>query len=224
MMDVLVFTPVYRLEQETVEAIFSLEWDGPISYLFQRDNPSEVDGESSRERRTTGVANHLHQYQRGRKVFLDGRYDAMMVVESDVIPPPDALKRLAALDADVAYGVYLFRVHDYSSRTRPVVNLLEHYGDGARNVGESWTSRGLWPPKERGPAVVSGAGLGCVLIKRHVLEAIEFRTLNPKLRPTIHCDSWFTTDVYRAGFSMMADTRVVCGHKTPEGEVLWPPS
>lgn len=217
MIDVMVFTPVYRLEPETVDALFALEWDGPISWLLQRDNPRPGDD------RTTGVANHLHQYRRGREVFLDSRCDAMFVVESDVIPPPDALKRLAALEADVAYGVYMFRQHDYSPHTRPVVNLSEHYGGGARNTGESWTSRGLWPPDERGPARVSGAGLGCTLIRRPVLEQIQFRTLET-LPARVHCDTWFTTDVYRAGFSMMADTRVVCGHKTPEGEVLWPPS
>lgn len=217
--DVLIFTPVYRLEPETVEAIFALEWDGPISYLFQRDNPHQGDDE-----RVTGVRNHLHQYQRGREMFLQGRYDAMLVVESDVIPPPFALQRLAALDADVAYGVYMFRVHDYNSNAKPVVNLKHVYqqpaGQRARNTGESLSVKRLWPPK-RDVMDVSGAGFGCTLIKRHVLEELEFRTLQT-LPPRVHCDEYFTTDAWRAGYSMKADTRVICGHKTPEGEVLWP--
>lgn len=221
MIDVLVFTPVYRLEPETIEAIFALEWDGPISYLFQRDNPLPVDS------RPAGVKNHVHQYRRGREVFLDGRYDAMLIIESDIIPPPDTLQKLAALEADVAYGVYVSRPRD--GHERSVVNLYHRYpdpapGKRARNIGESLTLRGLWPPAEYGPMDVSGAWLGCVLVRRPVLEAIDFRTLNPDLNPRVHCDMWFTSDVWRAGFSMRADTRVICGHKTPEGNILWPPS
>lgn len=211
--DVLVFTPVYRLEPETVDAIFALEWDGPISFLFQRDNPHPGTG------RETGVRNHLHQYRRGREAFLQGRYDAMLTIESDIIPPPDTLKRLAALDADVAYGAYVFR-------NSPVLNLFHVYAmppaQRARNVGKSLSITGGWPPKQD-VIDVSGAGLGCTLIKRHVLEAIDFRTLQT-LSPGAHCDSWFTADVWKRGYTMKADTRVVCGHKREDGEVLWPPS
>lgn len=214
--DVLVFTPVYRLEEETVAAILALDWDGPISWLLQRDNPYEGAD------RSTGVLNHLHQYQRGREVLLKGRYDAMLVIESDIIPPPDALQKLAALDADVAYGVYVFRPHEPDPRWQPVVNLFERYPQPARNTGESLSVRGKWPPAVEGPMEVSGAGLGCTLIKRHVLKAIAFRALSPQMNPKVHCDSWFTEDVYRAGYTMKADTRVRCGHKTPEGEILWP--
>lgn len=211
MMDVLVFTPIYRLEPETVEAIFALEWEGPISYLFQRDNPLPGDD------RRTGVQNHLHQYQRGREVFLRGRYDAMLVIESDIIPPPDTLKRLAALECDVAYGCYVFRGGDGKT-----VNVFERYQDGSLNIGESLSSRGKWQwALRQGVIDCSGAGLGCVLIRRHVLEAIDFRILTPGVTK-IHCDTWFTHDVYKAGFSMRADTAVRCGHKTPAGVVLWP--
>jgi hypothetical protein len=145
----------------------------------------------------------------------------MLVIESDIIPPPDALLRLAELDCDVAYGAYVFR-------KSPVVNIFERYyadiaGKVAANIGESLTVRGKWEwalKKEVIPC--SGAGLGCTLIKRHVLEAVEFRTTRGG--SAVHCDSWFTNDVYDRGYSMMADTRVLCGHKTEEGEILWPPS
>ena len=210
--DVMVFCPVYRLEPETVAAIFALEWDGPITYHFQRDNPLQCDTE-----RETGIRNHHHQYRRGREMFLRGDYDAMLVIESDIIPPPDTLERLAAIDADVAYGAYVFRVS-------PVVNIFERYYEGAANIGESLTVRGKWPwALKQGVVDCSGAGLGCVLIKRHVLEAVEFRVSDlPTAR--VHCDSWFTEDVYSAGYSMKADARLHCGHIRESGEVVWPPS
>ncbi len=206
MIDVLVFTAVHRLEPETVQALWALQWDGPLSYLLQRDNPY---GHGSR---AAAVKNHLHQYRRGREAFLAGRYDALFVVESDIIPPANALERLAALDVDMAYGCYLLRSGP------PVVNVRERYGPYAKNMGESLTIRGKWRQAlAKGAVPCAGGGLGCVLIRRRVLEEIDFR-----LADQAFADSAFDSDCYQAGFSMVADTAVQCGHKTPEGAVLWP--
>lgn len=196
-----VFTPVYRLEPETVEAVLAIRWSGPLNWIFQRDNPTD----DSR-------LNILHQYQSGRERFLAGDDEALLVVESDIIPPPDAIQKLAALDADVAYGVYRFRVSN-------VINVFERYPGRPRNEGESLS---LHPHKLRravsaGRTACSGGGLGCALIKRHVLERIEFR-----LEDTAHCDTYFNRDVLRGGFSQMAEMSVVCGHKREDGVILWP--
>lgn len=210
MKDIMVFCPVYRLEPETVGAIFAMEWDGPLTYHFQRDNPLTLSTE-----RETGVRNHLHQYQRGRDMFLRGDYDAMLVIESDIIPPVDTLKRLAEIDADLAYGAYVFR-------QSPVVNIFERYDEGALNIGESLTVRNKWEwAKAEGVVDCSGGGLGCVLIKRHVLQAINFRVSDmPSVK--VHCDSWFTCDVYDKGYTMKADANLHCGHKDENGVIVWP--
>ncbi len=211
MRDVLVFTPVHRLEPETVAALFALEWGGALSFLLQRDNPGE-----------DPVANHYHQYARGREIFLRGAYEAMLVVESDIVVPPDALKRLAALRCDVAYGVYVFRI-----KTQNVVNIFERYPDNsgrpARNIGESLSVRGLWPAAKRAGVVdCSGGGLGIALIQRPVLEAVPFRPPHEYPGGKTFCDSPWTQDVYQRGYTMRADTRVICGHKDTDGEMLWP--
>lgn len=198
---VMVFTPVYRLEPETVTAVFALEWDGSLTWVFQRDNP----GADGRE-------NITHQYQQGRRRFLESEADALMVIESDIIPPPETIKRLAALDCDVAYGVYRFRVSD-------VVNVFERYPGQPRNEGESLSiyPRKLAKARQAGAVRCSGGGLGCALIHRHVLEAFDFR-----LEATGHCDTYFNRDVLRAGMRQMADMTVVCGHKNEAGVILWP--
>lgn len=202
--DVMVFTPVLRLEPETIREIFNLDWAGPLTVVFQSDNPT---GDRYRD--------HLHQYQRGRELFLYGRYDAMLVIESDIIPPRDTLQRLAALDAGVAYGVYV-------SRSSHEVNVLELYYNGerpARNIGEPLSSRGLYAAAVRqGVVGCSGGGLGCLLIRRDVLEAVPFQ----KAEVTWFDNHW-TEAVYRAGYRMMADTTVVCGHVDTDGTVLTPP-
>lgn len=198
----MVFTPYGpRLEPETVSAVLALQWAGPIRFVFQADNPHPL-----------GRDNILHQYQKGRELFLAGEDEAMMVVEADIIPPPEALIRLAALNADVAYGVYQFRAS-------PVINVFERYPGAVRNEGESLS---LHPEKlararRAGVVLCSGGGLGCALIKRQVLERFEFRH-----EETGACDTYFNRDILRAGMIQKADMGVVCGHKNEAGEILWP--
>lgn len=215
-MDVMVFTPVYRLEPQTVQALMALEpGDGAVTLVLQRDNPRRSD-----DARRDGWDNHLHQYQRGRELFLASRCDAMLVIESDIIPPADTLTRLAALPADVVYGCYVFR-----QGTGDVVNILERYypwPQQARNMGESLTVRGLWGAAMRqGVIDCSGSGLGCVLIRRAVLEAAPFE---PKRDGGGFFDWQWTQEIYTQGWRMMADCNLHCGHVDEDGRVLWPSS
>jgi hypothetical protein len=214
-MDVMVFTPVHRLEPQTVQALLALEpGDGAVTLVLQRDNPRRTD-----DARADGWSNHLHQYQRGLELFQASRCDAMLVVESDMIPPPDALVRLAALPADVAFGCYVFR-----QGTGDVVNVLERYHrwpKQARNIGESLSVRGLWETaQEQGVIDCSGSGLGCTLIRRPVLEQAPFEA-----QPDNGFFDWhWVQTVYAQGWRMMADCNLHCGHVTPDGRVLWPSS
>lgn len=201
----MVFTPVYRLEPETVLAIFSLEWDGPVSLLLQRDNPH---GEP--------YADHLHQYRRARALFLAGPFEAMLIIESDIIPPADTLRRLAALECDLAYGCYQFRGGNVS-------NILQRYypwPQPSRNVGESIQIKaGLWQAARRqGVIDCSGSGLGCLLVRRQVLDQTPFEPA-----PNGFFDWQWTETVYRKGYRMKAEMMVLCGHKNPDGSILWPP-
>ncbi len=218
--DVMVFTPVLRLESETVRSLFAQEFEGAVSFLMQRDNPSG-----------NPYADHLHQYQRGREMFLAGTYDAMLIVESDIILPVDALKRLAALDCDVAYGCYVYR-------DGRVVNLLEEYapdggpgpkkvkiqmpGQGTRaNPGESLSVRHLWKAAQKlGVIEVSGSGLGCVLIRREVIQKVPFEEKYTRNNQGFFDFPW-TCAVHEAGYRMMADTEVQCGHVDRDGTELW---
>jgi hypothetical protein len=199
---IFVFTPYGpRLEPETVQAVLALQWHGPIRFVFQRDNPYPV-----------GRDNILHQYQQGRDLFLRGDDDAMLVVESDIIPPPDALQKLAAIEADVAYGVYMFR-------NSPVINIFERYPGTPRNEGESLS---IHPDKlqqavKSGVIPCSGGGLGCALIRRRVLEMFDFWH-----GETGCCDTYFNREVMRAGLDQVADMSVICGHKDEFGTVIWP--
>jgi len=206
--DVLVFTPyLHQVEPRTLEALTRLEWEGSLSLLLQRDNPYGEDR----------VRNHLHQYQQGRKAFLAGRHEAMLVIEADVLPPPDTLRRLDALDCDLAYGCVAFR-----SGPPYVANVLERYPGQARNIGESISLRpNLWDEALKvGTIECSGSGLACVLIRRHVLEALDFREVEDAFG--VYCDLQWTREAFAAGYGMKADMGVMCGHIDDGGAVLWP--
>lgn len=211
--DVMVFTPVYRLADETVAAVMALEWDGPLTFVLQRDNPHTAETEHA-----TGVMNHLHQYQRGREMFLRGDYDALLTIEDDMIPPPDTLKRLAALDVDLAFGTYMFR-HGVK-----VANVLRRYYPWpqlARNPGESISLAGLWEEsQQKGVIECSGSGFGCTLIKRHVIADNPFEAHE---EDDCYFDWPWTAGCYRENYMMKADCLLHVGHIDREtGAVLWP--
>jgi hypothetical protein len=52
-----------------------------------------------------------------------------------------------------------------------------------------------------------------------VLEAFDFRL---KENDAAHCDTYFNQDVLRANLTQKADMNLVCGHKTEDGEIVWP--
>jgi hypothetical protein len=232
-MRVLALTPPLRLEDETLAFLLATrlqvqrgEVGGVRSFdlLLTTDNPHpDTDG---------GRENILHNYRKGRAVALAGGYDAVLVVESDIVPPPDALPKLVRLldRADLAYGLYAFRPRDESTIdrhglqvnvfTRPKGGKVTMKPGECQNTGSPLTAKGvLGEALQKGIIPCSGGGLGLVLIRRKVLEAIDFR-----LQPNgAHCDTYFTLDAWRAGFEQWADLSVVCAHKTPTGRILWPP-
>jgi hypothetical protein len=209
-MHILIATPTYRLEPEMLEAALAMERGAHrVDWLFSFGNK-----QASPEDR--GKAAILENYRRMRGVLLSGPYDALLTLESDVIAPPETLIHLAALieqhGADVAYGGYYFR-----HGTNVHINLLRHVQSSNPDAPLTLRPDQWYAAYDaQGPIQVSGSALGCTLIARTVLDKIDFRESG------VHCDTPFTADVWRAGYSMMADTRVLCGHKRPDGVIMWP--
>lgn len=197
-MHVLTVTPHNRLEPETIRALFSQSYAGSLSHVFMRDNPEPVIGH-----------NIIRAYKRLREIFLSGNYDVLWIVENDVIPPPSALEKMLAVPADIVYGVYLFR------RGKPVVNIVH-----ARTGNPITESPQAWAASITTGAVIDcgGKGFGCTLIRRHVLEALEFRSEGGGG----DADSCLAVDAPKAGFTQRAHFGVLCGHKRPDGVTLWP--
>lgn len=201
-MKTLIYCPVHRLEPETVDAILRIKSEGSVDIVFGH-------GQFTGDDR----ADILNAYEKGRWLALEGNYDAMLTVESDIIPPEDALLKLASCDRPVAYGAYIMR------RGEPALNLRYHApGQKQAEIGQSLTR---YPDLVRSagsqPILVSGVGLGCTLIRRYVLESISFR-----MGAHSHCDWWLAVDCLRAGYEQVGHLGVLCGHKHESGIIAWP--
>lgn len=165
------------------------------------------------------------KYNAARERALSGGYDAMFTVESDMIIPPDALMKLWLTGADVAYGCYAFRRKPFDWNVYSVLFDDKLAGYPLSNVPER--AKLDW-----GSVVdVDGIGLGCTLIKRHVLESYPFRADGIKHMDGTrsHCDWYAALDWMGAGYTQKCDTSVVCGHISATNRrgkvspsVLWP--
>lgn len=201
-MNVLVFCPFVSFDAyaPALRTIYSQYWQGRLDYLFMRGGEDPNKGK---------VENVSIKYRMGQDVFLRGDYDAMLTVEQDMVLPPNALWRLSRVQADIVYGLYCFR------NGTPIWNVFaeldEGHGQSVFQVNPRIAKRG-W-----GQVIdCVGLGLGCTLIRRHVLETIEFRYSDP-----FCCDWMLALDAQRAGFSQKADLGTVCGHINPP-DILWP--
>lgn len=181
MPSLLVFTPTFgdHLRRETVDSVAALTFGGTLTHEIGRFNPYG-DGD---------LRNVTAQYQRARDIFLDGDWDALLTVEHDMVVSGNAAQKLWDDGAGVVYGVYLLRQ-----------GLMLN----ARSLdGTFYRDKPL-----ADAAIVSGVGLGCTLIRRAVLEAVEFRQDDTYGT----CDVPFAEDCRAAGIAQIARFDVACGH------------
>lgn len=165
-------------------------------------------------------ADVLANYQYARQMLLAGDYDALLTVESDVIVPPDALELLSAAMTEgvgVVYGLYCLRgsnTHEW--------NLHRPDRPGGRfPMSHSFSKKGHAPHFWGGVHEVGGVGLGCTLIRRFVLERLDFR--HDPTNPAMYCDYYLALDAFQAGIRQRGHCGVVCGHiRHDEQDVLWP--
>jgi len=145
-----------------------------------------------------------------RSDVVVGGFDALLTIEADMIVPPDALLKLASVEADIAYALYCSR-HNGMWLCFEQIN---GYKAAALNANPVRASE-VW-----GQVTESqGAGFGCTLIHRRVLEAIEFR----RDKRQKFADDWsFALDAKERGFTQKHHLGVVCGHIVHGVGVMWP--
>jgi hypothetical protein len=230
-MKILCFTPLhpeYGIKEQSLDSIMALEHDNVLDRHFAgNDHPYDKPFEDV-----------LHQHNKARKMLLDGDYDALLSVEADMIIPSDTVGRLIECNADIAYGLYIWRTKRFRRWSAyKTITLwggesvsLNHDGEDAR---EAW-----------GNIIdVEGLGMGCTLIHRAVMEKVEFRLhdgrpdwiaseygeqfktlgIDPyRERKGMVADDWLLAmDAKHHGFTQRNNCNVVCGH-IDGNIVIWP--
>ncbi len=141
-----------------------------------------------------------------RDAVLRGKYDYMLMLESDVFPPLDIIERLLMHRKKVVGASYFIdRGHDShlmiqemessGEFIRHTVNITNphdiHYADGTLRK-------------------VYACGFGCLLIHKSVLKEIKFRWTKGV---DAHSDSFLFGDLDRGKVPVFLDTAILCEHR-----------
>jgi GT2 family glycosyltransferase len=157
---------------------------------------------------------HLHRirdmvirdHNRIREKMLEGNYDYLLMLDCDVIPPKDVIERLMAHDKDVVSALF-FGHHNINGvpTVMPFAWVFSKEVNDWNNTGYLIESE-IWEPQL---LKIAFAGMGCVLIKKEVLEEIRFR-----YDPSVDAwdDRWFGFDIWNGGFEYYLDNTVKCKH------------
>jgi cellulose synthase/poly-beta-1,6-N-acetylglucosamine synthase-like glycosyltransferase len=127
--------------------------------------------------------------------FLDGDYDALLFIDSDMKVPVDLLAKLVKADKDIVSGLAFKRFPPYE----PCI-----FKKCDREGTEFW----LDYPK--GLIEIQGVGMACTLIKRKVFETVPKPWFFPE--PNIGEDLSFCIRAREAGYKIYCDTNLICGH------------
>ena len=153
---------------------------------------------------TTRIEKILNGRKLLREHALKNGYDYLLFVDSDIMLPPQAVETLLSTKGDVVSGAYLnaFEI-DGQKVIAPV--LFKDLGGGNCQL---YTYEGAAVSQIM---EIGAAGLGCALVSRKVLEAIDFRTFSNS--KTGGEDIAFYVDVRSKGFKTIANTFVKCVHR-----------
>ena len=91
-------------------------------------------------------------------------YDAILMLDLDMLHPPDLLERLRAHDLDMVTGHY-FRRQGWPDPMYSIVSEI--------SVDDSWPYPTMMDIPKEGMHEIANAGQGCVLIKREVVQAVQ---------------------------------------------------
>lgn len=161
-----------------------------------------------------------------RKEFLKGDYTHLMILESDVFIKANTVDKMLKIDADIVnhtYPMNLERFDDFSLCIQGADTggkwsmLTPEESKDLLNTG----LKILGADTHKGKTLMA-TGYGCTLVKRKVLENIEFRAIKTPEGKKPFPDSTFHLDVFNKGYKNVLDTDFVPIHKNLHNETkLW---
>ena len=142
------------------------------------------------------------------KIAIDGKYDLILMVDSDIVVPEDALVKMMEHPADMVLGCY---PHGHKGDQE---HLAELFRLGQYNFAERIPYSEL-TGQDR--IRVKGGGLGCALISVSALDQLsapQFKYVTYDNGSALSEDLFFCLKMFNAGKTIEADPRVKCGHVT----------
>lgn len=144
-----------------------------------------------------------------RHILVSKNYEYMLHLETDVFPQKDIIERLLWHNKDVVGSVYYT---DEGINRKPVIQNIINLTDNKEDiVSLNIDAKDDLHFIDGTLKKVGHVGLGCVLIKRSVLEKIQFRC--DEDYPEHSADSFFANDCYDNDIDIYADTSIISKHK-----------
>ena len=190
-MKVLIAVPTFEnILPETFKSIYGLHT--PDGVVTQFDFVKGYDCAKAR----TEIAKEAVKYG----------FDYVLMVDSDVIIPPDTLDYMLTDPVDICLGVY--------PRKNTTTGQTEIFKLGCRDFTDK-NNLNISEIVEPGRIDIKGGGLGCALIKTSVFSKLPRPWFHYVVYNNDTClseDNFFCDRAAGKGFRIQADTRVRCSH------------
>ena len=142
---------------------------------------------------------------------IDGKYDYILMVDSDIILPENTLLYLLEHDDDIILGSYVTKSD--SSKLELYKHGVVGYPKDARFDKNEYYNKVDCENKYR--YLINGGGFGCVLIKTSVFSRMKkpyFYYVDYGDETLLSEDLYFCTNARNLGFLIYTDLRVQCAH------------
>lgn len=146
-----------------------------------------------------------------RKYAIRNNFDYLLHLESDVFPPVDIIQRLLIHNLPIVSAMYMI---DFGKDSHLMSQEIEELGQlrETRNLKDGQDLINI----NGGLQKTFHCGLGCVMIRRDVLEQIEFRW---EQGATIAPDGMFAFDTDALGIQKFIDTSILCDHRNSDWKI-----
>ena len=140
-----------------------------------------------------------------RNHTLKRKFDYLLIVETDIIPPVDIIERLMVHQKQIVSASY-FIGHGEDSHL-----MIQDFEEGNKTT---WNTVNIKNGKDMIKAdgklqEVYACGIGCILIHHSVLSDIKFRY---EMGANAHPDSFFALDLKYQEITQYLDTSILCKH------------
>jgi hypothetical protein len=141
-----------------------------------------------------------------RKYALEHNYDAVLHLETDVIPPIDIIERLMSHGKNIIAACYDIK---HGAERQAMVQLLENvngFTKAFKTTDFVGKNEGLF--FDGTVKQVYSAGLGCILLRKPILNSFAFMVKDN----TYHSDVWFANELMHKNIPIFLDTSIQCQH------------